>query len=1040
MKLTRYLTCLFVCLLTSLASRAQQQPTLSLEGQVLGDDSLGIFGASVYVKGTSTGTTTDIDGRFRLNVAPEALVIFQALGYERKELAVPSSGPIRVILAQKDNRLNEVVVTGYQVQKKADLTGAVSVVDVGDMKKQSSPNPVQSLQGKVAGMVVTTDGTPSGSNTAIRIRGIGTLNNNDPLFIIDGVPTTGGMHELNPNDIETIQVLKDASAASIYGSRAANGVIIITTRKGKTGKQELRLNHYTSLSFYNTRQKMLDAEGYGKVLFQAFANAGKDPNTNTLLYRYQWHVDDAGNAQLDRILLPEYLDARQTLKSSNTNWYNEISNQPGVIQNYDVSASNGTEKGHYLFGLGYFQNKGIIKTTDFNRLSARLNSDTKLLGGRLTISENLTLNKTRETPLDGGVLNLAVQNLPVIPVHTADGTGWGGPIGGMNDRQNSVRLLYNNQQNHYDYLRVFGNAFAELEIVKGLSFRTSYGVDYGDYFAKNFRKKYQSGYLQNDVNKLTLTQNHSVTTTMTNVLNFNRDFGRHHLDAVLGQEYIHNRVSEYFASREGYEVEDADYLTMDAGTGTKNNGGFTAEYALLSFFGKLNYSFKGRYLASVTLRRDGSSRFGSNNRYGTFPAFSLGWRVNEEPLLAEKLASFSDLKLRFGYGLNGNQAIDNNAIYTLYMANYAGGDPTWSTPRGTAYALGGNTQGTLPSGYVVTQSANPNLRWEQTAMANYGLDFGLFNQALYGSVDAFVKKTSDILVKPPYLAVLGEGGGQWVNGASIENRGLELALGYRGQVRSVRYEANGNWSAYRNKVTDLPKAVVNSYGGNGTTDNILGKPLGSFYGYVADGLFTTQAQLDNSATQVGKGLGRIRYRDLNGDGVIDAKDQTWIGNPNPRYTYGINLSVKWSQFDASIFLQGVGNVDVVNGLKYHTDFWSVSETGSNKGARLLDAWSPSNPNSTIPAISLTDANSESRFSTYFIENGSYLKLRNVQIGYTLPDAVLRRFRMTALRIYVGGDNLALLAKSKSFTGLDPENPSFNYPRPLVLTGGFSLAF
>ena len=1040
MKLTRYLTCLFVCLLTGLAARAQQQPTLSLEGQVLGDDSLGIFGASVYVKGTATGTTTDIDGHFRLNVVPEATVIFQALGYERRELPVPPSGTIRVILLQKDNRLNEVVVTGYQMQKKADLTGAVSVVDVGDMKKQSSPNPVQSLQGKVAGMVVTTDGTPSGSNTAIRIRGIGTLNNNDPLFIIDGVPTTGGMHELNPNDIETIQVLKDASAASIYGSRAANGVIIITTRKGKTGKQELRFNHYTSLSFYNTRQKMLDAEGYGKVLFQAFANAGKDPNTNTLLYRYQWHVDNAGNAQLDKILLPEYLDARQTLKSSNTNWYNEISNQPGVIQNYDVSASNGTEKGHYLFGLGYFQNKGIIKTTDFNRLSARLNSDTKLLGGRLTIGENLTLNKTRETPLDGGVLNLAVQNLPVIPVHTADGAGWGGPTGGMNDRQNSVRLLYDNQQNHYDYLRVFGNAFAELEIIKGLSFRTSYGVDYGDYFAKNFRKKYQSGYLKNDVNKLTLTQNHSVTTTMTNVLNFNRDFGRHHLDAVLGQEYIHNSVSEYFASREGYEVEDADYLTMDAGTGTKNNGGFTAEYALLSFFGKLNYSFKGRYLASVTLRRDGSSRFGSNNRYGTFPAFSLGWRVNEEPLLAEKLASFSDLKLRFGYGLNGNQAIDNNAIYTLYMANYAGGDPTWSTPRGTAYALGGNTQGTLPSGYVVTQSANPNLRWEQTAMANYGLDFGLFNQALYGSVDAFVKKTSDILVKPPYLAVLGEGGGQWVNGASIENRGLELALGYRGRVRSVSYEANGNWSAYRNKVTDLPKAVVNSYGGNGTTDNILGRPLGSFYGYVADGLFTTQAQLDNSATQVGKGLGRIRYRDLNGDGVIDAKDQTWIGNPNPRYTYGINLSAKWRQFDASVFLQGVGNVDVVNGLKYHTDFWSVSETGSNKGARLLDAWSPSNPNSTIPAISLTDANSESRFSTYFIENGSYLKLRNVQIGYTLPEGVLRRCRMSALRIYVGGDNLALLATSKSFTGLDPENPSFNYPRPLVLTGGFSLAF
>ncbi|MFT4061937.1 MAG: TonB-dependent receptor [Edaphocola sp.] len=1015
-----------------------QETGNKVTGRILENDSMGLAGASVQLMGSNVGTVTDFDGNFSIEADAGDVLKISYVGYQSQEVKVPQS--LGVTVKMVANNLGEVVVTGYQVQKKADLTGAVSVVDVADLKKQATANPAQALQGMEPGVLVTSDGSPSGSGTSIRIRGVGTLNNNDPLYVIDGVPTQGGLYELNSNDIESMQVLKDASSASIYGSRAANGVIIITTKKGKKGRQEIAFNEYTALSWYTTKPEMLNADGFGRVMWQAYVNAGKDPNTNSLLYTYDWGVNSSGNPVLNKILLPEYLDAARTLKTSDTKWYDEISRKNGTVQSYDLSVTNGGDKGNYLFSLGYFKNKGIIKTTDFDRFSARFNGDAKLLNDRITVGENFTVNKTSEVLMDGGVPDLALQNLPIIPVHTADGLGWGGPVGSMNDRQNSVRLLEDNKQNKYSYMRVFGNAYLNAKIFDGLSFRTSFGVDYGNYYKKSLRKRYTSGYLQNDENKLTIEQSHNLSYTWTNTLNYVKDFGRSHVDAILGTEAFNNYVTGVWASREGFEIEDWDYLDMDAGTGTKDNGGVSASYALLSYFGKVNYSLDEKYLVSFTLRRDGSSRFGANNRYGTFPAFSLGWRLYNEHFVKDNLSFLSDLKLRYGYGITGNQAIDNNAIYSLYQTNYSGGDPTWTIPRGTAYDISGAKSGNLPSGYILTQSSNPNLKWEATKMSNFGADFGLFNQMLFGSVDYFIKNTSDILVKPPYLAVLGEGGGQWVNGASMKNTGIELALGYRNRIGQFQFEVNGNIASYRNKVVALPESVINNYGGNGTTDNILGRPLGSFYGYVADGLFTTEAQVENSATQVGKGLGRIRYSDLNEDGTIDANDQTWIGNPNPEYSYGFNISVTWKGFTLSAFLQGVGNVDVVNQRKYKTDFWSVSETGSNKGARLLDAWSPQNPDSDIPAVALTDDNNESRFSTYYVENGRYLKLRNARLNYSVAMDWMKKVKMSRLNVFVGGDNLLLLSKSKSFTGQDPENAAFSYPRPLVLTFGINAAF
>ncbi|MFT4153863.1 SusC/RagA family TonB-linked outer membrane protein [Parafilimonas sp.] len=987
---------------------------------------------------------TDSLGAFSILAAPGDTLLVSHVGMEFKKITVGNAATLTIDLDVLSNDLNQVVVTGYTSERKKDLIGAVSVVNVKDMNKQSTANPIKGLQGQVPGVFITSDGGPSGSGTSILIRGIGTLNSTQPLYVIDGVPTTAGMHELNANDIESMQVLKDASAASIYGSRAANGVIIITTKKGRAGKMAVDFKGYTSASYYANKMQVLNTGGYGQALWQASVNSGVDPNTNSLSYQFDWDLDANGTPVLNKIIVPEYLDADKTEKASNTDWFKEIT-RVGVIQNYDLTLSNGNEKGSYLFSGGYFNNNGIIETTRFKRYSARLNTDYKLFNNRVTIGENFTVNKTREGILaDANILNVALQALPIIPVHTVDG-GWGGPIGGMNDRQNPVRVLEDNKDNHYDYIRLFGNVYADVTLFKGLKFHSGYGIDYGNYNSRVFTKKYVSGYLSSDDNYLTVAESQTTKQTFTNTLNYVNTFHKHHIDVLAGTEYYHQFDQNFWATKHDFDAEDIDYTYLDAGTGTATNGGSAGEYALFSLFGKINYAYNDRYLASFTLRRDGSSRFGKNNRYGVFPAFSAGWRISQEDFFknTNALSFISDLKLRYGWGQTGNQEIDNNAQYNLYLTSYSGTntDPTWATSLGTAYDITGAGSGTLSSGYIQTQTGNSSIKWETSIMSNGGIDFGFLNNKIIASADYFIKKTKDILIKPAYLAVSGEGGGQWVNGASVQNTGIEIAVTYNGRAaKDLSFTVTGNVSNYRNKVTNLPESVLYDYGGNGSDQNILGRPLGSFYGYVADGLFRTQKEVDESATQTGKGLGRIRYKDLNNDGVIDIDDQTWVGAPQPKLVYGLNISVQYKNFDLSAFLQGVYGNTIENTQKYSTDFWSVSETGSNKGTRLLNAWSPSNPNSSIPALAYTDDNNESRFSTYFLEKGSYTKLRNLQIGYTLPEKTLKKMKISTFRIYIGGDNLWIITKNKTFTGIDPETPDYGYPNPRVFTGGLNISF
>ena len=1025
---------LVVFVLMGISSFAQQLP---VKGKIVShNDNEPIIGATIIEKGTNNGTVSDLDGNFTLNlINSKAQIVVSYIGYVTQILnAAPN---LQVSLLEDSQNLEEVVVTGYTTQRKADLTGAVSIVSVDEMRKQAENNPMKALQGKVAGMMVTNDGNPAGK-ASVRIRGIGTLNDNDPLYIIDGIPTKSGMHELNSNDIESIQVLKDASSASIYGSRAANGVIIITTKKGKEGRIQINLNAGITTNWYASKMDMLNTEEYGQALWQASVNGSKDPNSNNLGYTFDWGYDNSGNPQLNKIVLPEYIDANRTMKTSNTDWFDAIT-RTGIMQNYDLSISNGTEKGSYYFSLGYLKNEGIVKNSEFDRFSARVNTDFKLLNGLVTIGENLTINNTHEIEAPGGVLNTALQALPVIPIYTEDG-GWGGPTAGMNDRHNPVRLIDAVKDNKYSYWRTFGNAFISITPLNGLELRTNFGIDYGNYYKRDLVRKYKSGYLENDVNSVSLNQGHWLKWNWNALISYKRQIKQNRIDALLGVELFRQTDTNFASYREGFEIETPEYMWPDLGTGKSVSSGSSTGYALLSYFGKVNYSYADRYLFSATLRYDGSSRFGKNNRFGTFPAFSAGWRLSEETFLKNNTDILSDLKLRIGWGQTGNQEISNTAVYNIYVPDYGIGDPTWGVIRGTAYDIYGKGYGDLLSGFKLAQLANDDLKWETTTQTNIGIDFGLWNNSFYGTAEYYLKKTKDILVLPPYLAVMGEGGERWVNGASMENWGLEFSLGYRNSTEfGLSYDITANISSYRNKVTHLPEEVQNSYGGNGDNDNILGRSLNSIYGYVADGLFKTDDEVNNSAEQTGKALGRIRYKDLNGDGRITDADRTWIGVQHPDFMYGLNINLNYKGIDLTVFLQGIHNIDIVNEQKFHTDFWSVSETGSNKGRRLLDAWSPTNTTSNIPALSITDTNWESRMSTYFVENGSYLKLRTLQLGYTFPKTIIRKLRMDNLRLYISGQNLFTI-KSKSFTGVDPETAGFGYPIPTTFTAGLNLTF
>lgn len=1005
-----------------------QQKTVS--GTVT-DKDLQIPIAGVTVKSSVQTVVTDKNGKFSLSAPVNESIVLSYIGMKSVSVLVGAQNDISVAMEYEAGNLNQVVVTGYSTQKKADLTGAVAVVKTEQIKDVPLGNPIKALQGRIPGVYITTDGSPGGGAT-VRIRGIGTLGNNNPLYVIDGIPTERGLNEINQADIESMQVLKDASSASIYGSRAANGVIIVTTKRGKLGTTKIDFNSSISTQSYVTKISVLNAEERGRAYWQAAVNDGNNPNLNRT-YQYNWN-GNFSNPVLNNIIYPEFIDGAKTMRPADTKWFDEIS-QLSFIKSNDLTISSGTEKGSSLFSLSHYDNSGIIKGSSLKRTTVRSNSDYKMFNDRLTIGENLsgTYSVGSMVPT-GSIVELSLLAQPIIPVHTVNG-GWGGPTSGMTDRHNPVRLIEDNKQNKSRFFRVFGNAYASLKIIPELTLRSSIGIDYTGNYARTLRKSYVSGFLVDPSNQVTTSQSYSGNWILQNTLDFNKVIGDHNLQAQLGSEQIKFTGQSFYGSRQGYALENIDYAYLDAGASDKDNGGSGSGNSLLSFFGKANYSFKNRYLASFTIRRDGSSKFGSENRYAYFPAFSVGWRLSEEGFIKDLIPALSDLKLRYGWGKNGNQSIADNAIYDLYSANY-GSDNTFNRDNGSAYDINGSNIGQLPSGFTKTGRGNSALKWETTVQSNYGIDFGFFNQKLSGSVDYFVKNTTDILLQPPSLAVIGEGGDPWVNGASMNNKGFEFMINYDGKIgEEFNFSLSANLATYRNKVTLLPENSLTAFPGNGNDKVILGRSVSSYFGYIADGLFQNQAEVDAHAAQTGKGIGRIRYRDVNGDGVIGDSDKEYIGISDPDFTYGLNVTANYKKFDISFMLQGVKGVVVNNQSKIYTDFSSIWP-GTNWGSRTLDAWTPQNTGSVIPALTLVNSNDESRFSTYFLEPGSYLRLRNAQIGYDLS-SLANKINIKRARLYLQGSNL-LTIKSKKYSGPDPEAPGSTFPIPAIYTLGINI--
>ena len=680
--------------------------------------------------------------------------------------------------------------------------------------------------------------------------------------------------------------------------------------------------------------------------------------------------------------------------------------------------------------MGYKKATGVLKYTDFENFSARMNSSYKL-NSIISVGENAQVSYSNS--VDCAPLENALKMAPTLPVYEIDGETFSGPVGGMSDRQNPMRELYHNKDNRLKKWRIFANAYVDVTPVNGLLFRSNFGIDYTNSYIRSLLHTWDSDVVKNSTNASTMAQTHSTKWTWSNTLQYNFDIAEsHNLNILLGIEAHQDNGIDFSGRRADYPLETIDYMWPSAGTGIQTVVGSGDEYKLMSYFGKIDYNWNDLLLASFTLRYDGSSRFGKNNQYGTFPSVSLGYRLSKH-IHADWLR---DWKIRASYGVTGNQGMNSNtAHYGLYAADYGSGRDI-----STAYDLNLQHSGTFPSGYRKVQSANEDLKWEQSSQWNFGTDFSLFGGDLYGSYDLFFKETKDMLVQPAFLGAIGEGGQTWINGPTLKNWGMEGVLGYRHKTAwGLSYDITGNIDFFRSKVTYLPENSKNSYEHNDYHNLAQDeKAYGSRIGYVVEGLYQSREEV-LSCGQAGARVGGLTYADLNGDGMINEKDRTWVYNPVPNFSYGFTVNLSYRDFDFTMFWQGVSGVDVINDQKFQTDFWSITDAGSNKGSRLIDAWTPANNGSSIPALTTSNGADEGRMSSYFVENGSYIKMRTLQLGYRLPVQLVKKLLLSSARIYLSGDNLWTI-KSSSLTCSDPENTAWNYPHTASFTFGVQVGF
>lgn len=1009
-------TILSATLLFIMAIMAQAQ-NITVHGKVLsksGGEPL--IGASVLCESTQTGASTDIDGNFTISVPEGATLKFSYIGFNPTE--AKATPEMTIHLGENSEVLDDVVVVGYQIVRKADLTGAVSVMDMKEPLSENSGNIMSSMAGRLPGVNVVPDAAPGGTGT-IRVRGMSTANSsNDPLYIIDGVPTDN-INCINPSDIESMQVLKDAASASIYGSRAANGVVVITTKQGKGDRMMVNVNYSTNIQTIANRYEMLDANQWGIAYWAASKNSNIAPSH--VLY---------GNGETP--VLQPYVAGNTNYPTTNTDWQDQVY-RTAWTNNLTASISNNTDKSSVMLSLNYINQDGNIRETFYERYSARINSRYDF-NKYISVGENLMLahwkNRGVDVAGDRGVPFTAMSQHPALPVRGLDGS-WARPLELIaSDLTNPVQLIENAKDNDYSSWRILGNAYLELKPIEGLSLKTNIGIEHSQYFNHTLGRTVNPG----DVNSVSSVYGQGDTWTWTNTANYNKTFAdKHHLTVLLGTEAISYTFRDLSASREGYAFEDPDYMQIGAGTGTRSNGGGKTQWSVFSLFGKVDYNYADRYLASFTIRRDENSRFAKGYRAGIFPAFSLAWRPTQEEFFPQNNV-LSDLKVRYSWGQNGNANIPSlYPAYSTYIFNTGNG----------AYDISGTNSSTT-SGITLSSTGNPELKWETTYQHNIGADFQFFSGALGLSADYYIKKTKDMLTIPPALDVAGENAAMWLNTGSMENKGWEIALSYNSpSYGDFSWNGSINVAQYKNKLLEL-NSRQNFIGGDQRL--IPGQPMGVYYGYVCDGIFQNEVEVANHATQTGAAPGRLIYRDLDGNGVIDDNDRCIIGDPNPDLSMGLNLTFRYKDFSFDMFFAGDFGFDIQNHMKRQLLSMNYGNLSTNRGVEILNAWTPTNTDTDIPALSLTDDNNESRFSSYYVENGSYMKMKYLKLSYALPKNLIKKIGASNLEVYGQVENVFTLT---SYTGLDPEIlpgeygariDNGAYPRPRTFTVGVNFQF
>ena len=1005
----------FALILASTVMYAQTEIT----GTVYDETGEGAIGATVVEKGTSNGMMTDFEGNFKLKVQEGAILVISYVGYQTMEVSAVNG--MKVTLQEDSQLLNEVVITGYQVLRKIDMTGAVAVMDMNGPISESDPNMLNSMQGKLAGVDIVTDPAPGGGSSTIRVRGMSTVNACDPLYVIDGVATNENLNSLNPADIESIQVLKDASSASIYGSRAANGVIVITTKKGKEGKMSINVNYNAAIQTVAKKFSTLSADQWGQAYWQAAANDGIAPTAAQALY---------GNGPV-----PELVSSINGINTANTNWQDKVYSAAWT-HNLSASISNSSDKGSYLFSGNYIHQDGLMDETFYKRLSARVNS-TYNFNKYIRVGENLMIskwdNRGADTNGDRGIPYSAMRQHPAIPVYSAPGI-FADPVAMLgSDIDNPVQTLYNARDNSNSSWRIFGNAYIDIMPIEGLTLKSNIGVEHLQYLNKTLTRNVRP---TDDSSNRAVSRNYGEgnTITWTNTANYLFDIKEnHHFNFLLGTEAIKYVFEDLGATRKDYAFEDADYMQIGSGSGTMTNGGGKQEWALFSLFGKADYNYADRYLFSATLRRDQTSRLAKNNNSGVFPAFSGAWRISEEKFWHRNNV-IDNVKLRLAWGQNGNSAISNNyAAFSTYAYDLGNG----------AYDLNGTNTGVV-SGIKVMTTGNPKLKWETTTQTNLGLDFYLFDGSVNVSLDYYWKNTKDMITIPPVLSVAGENAAKYMNTGEMKNHGFEMNVGYHSpNYGDFRWEGNFNFSMYRNKLVKL-NDEVSVIGGDFRL--LEGQPMGVYYGYVSDGIFKTADEVSNYAIQEGKGLGRLKFRDITGDGVVNEEDRCIIGDPNPDFAMGLSLTAHYKNWSLSTFFTGEFGFDIYNGTRKQLEFMTYGNLYTNRGKDVLKAWTPDNPGSSIPALTTVDDNNETRMSTYFVEDGSYFKCKYLKLAYKFDQPWMKTIGLSALSLYGQIDNVFTIT---GYSGLDPEVPlgvygarldNGPYPRARTFSFGVNVQF